>query len=38
MLEACNGYLDDSGLSDLKENFVIIDEITGKEIAPAEDT
>jgi hypothetical protein len=38
MLEACNGYLDSSGLADFKKDFVIIDEITGKEIATSEDT
>jgi hypothetical protein len=38
MLKACKGYLDSSGLSDFKDNFVIIDETTGKEIPPSEDT
>jgi len=38
MLEACMEYLEASGLSDFKEDFVILDESTGNEINTSADT
>lgn len=38
MLKSCLGYLSASGLSDFKDDFIIIDEATGKEIDEPKDT
>ena len=35
MLESCKEYLDASGMSSIKENFVIIDAETGEEVKDA---